>query len=57
MPILEQSGFVFEGSSEAQARKVRRWITRLRLAPKDALLLQGMLRQIQWKLDHSEPRP
>ena len=53
MPILRESGFVFTDSEEAQARKVRRWITRLRLAPKDALLLQGMLRQIQWKLDHA----
>ena len=51
MPILRDSGFVFTDSEEAQARKVRRWVTRLRLAPKDALLLQGMLRQIQWKLD------
>ena len=50
MPILRESGFVFTDSEEAQARKVRRWITRLRLAPKDGLLLQGMLRQIQWKL-------
>ena len=54
MPILHESGFVFSDSEEAQARKVRRWITRLRLAPKDALLLQGMLRQIQWKLEHPE---
>ncbi len=52
MPILRESGFVFSDSEEAQARKVRRWIGRLRLAPKDALLLQGMLRQIQWKLDN-----
>ena len=54
MPILRDSGFLFEGSEEAQGRKIRRWITRLRLAPKDALLLQGMLRQIQWKLDHTK---
>ncbi|MEZ5392351.1 MAG: TrmJ/YjtD family RNA methyltransferase [Bryobacterales bacterium] len=54
MPILRESGFLFEGSEEAQGRKIRRWVTRLRLAPKDALLLQGMLRQIQWKLDHTK---
>jgi tRNA/rRNA methyltransferase len=54
MPILRQSGFVYADREEVQRRKVRRWITRLRLAPKDGLLLQGMLRQIQWKLDHPE---
>lgn len=52
MPILRQSGFVFADREEAQSRKLRRWVTRLRLAPKDAQLLQGMLRQIQWKLDN-----
>jgi tRNA/rRNA methyltransferase len=61
LPILRQSGFVFPESEEAQTRKLRRWIGRLRLAPKDAQLLQGMLRQIQWKLDHpdagTEPEP
>ena len=50
MPILRRSGFLFPDREEVQTRKVRRWITRLRLAPKDALLLQGMLRQIEWKL-------
>ena len=52
MPILRQSGFVYPAREEVQSRKLRRWVTRLRLAPKDAQLLQGMLRQIQWKLDN-----
>jgi tRNA/rRNA methyltransferase len=54
LPILSRSGFVFEGSEVPQTQKLRRWISRLRLAPKDALLLQGMLRQIEWKLDHPD---
>jgi tRNA C32,U32 (ribose-2'-O)-methylase TrmJ len=33
--------------------KIRRWVNRLRLAPQDARLFQGMLRQIRWKLDQS----
>ena len=53
-PILRQSGFLYPDREEAQRRKLRRWITRLRLAPKDGLLLQGMLRQIQWKLDNPD---
>ena len=49
-PLLDESGFLFRDSKEFQIQKLRRWISRLRLAPKDALLLQGMLRQIAWKI-------
>ena len=52
VPILNDSGFLFDGNEESQTLKLRRWISRLRLAPKDGLLLQGMLRQIRWRLDH-----
>ncbi len=52
VPILEDAGFLFDGNEESQTLKIRRWISRLRLAPKDGLLLQGMLRQIRWRLDH-----
>ena len=52
LPILDDAGFLFEGAEESQTPKIRRWILRLRLAPKDGLLLQGMLRQIRWRLDH-----
>ena len=31
--------------------KIRRFVNRLRLAPQDGRMLQGMLRQIQWKLE------
>jgi tRNA/rRNA methyltransferase len=51
LPLLSDSGFIFDGSEEAQTNKVRRWITRLRLAPADSHLLMAMLRQLRWKLD------
>ncbi len=34
----------------ANLRKIRRFVSRLRLAPADARMLQGMLRQIRWKI-------
>ena len=54
LPILDDVGFLFDGAKESQTLKVRRWIGRLRLAPKDGLLLQGMLRQIRWRLDNPD---
>jgi tRNA/rRNA methyltransferase len=54
LPLLSDSGFIFEGSEEAQTHKVRRWITRLRLAPSDSQLLMAMLRQLRWKFDHDQ---
>jgi len=50
IPLLDESGFLFRDSKEFQTQKIRRWIARLRLAPKDGLLLQGMLRQLEWRL-------
>jgi tRNA/rRNA methyltransferase len=49
--VLEDSGFTRPQARASQLLKVRRLVNRLRLAPQDARLLQGMLRQIQWKLD------
>jgi len=56
MPLLEQSGFVHESGRATQQLKLRRFVSRLRLAPDDARLMQGMLRQIQWKLGHPGTR-
>ena len=52
--VLDESGFLFNQGEELQTQKIRRWVTRLRLAPGDGLLFLGMLRQIRWKLDHPE---
>jgi tRNA/rRNA methyltransferase len=52
VPMLEAGGFILSDNRDSQMRKLRRWVGRLRLAPKDARTFQGMLRQIQWKLDN-----
>jgi tRNA/rRNA methyltransferase len=52
LPILEQSGFLRPVGRESQAEKIRRLVGRLRLAPDDARMVQAMIRQIEWKLDH-----
>ena len=52
LPMLEAGGFILPTNKDSQIRKLRRWVGRLRLAPKDARTFQGMLRQIQWKLDN-----
>jgi tRNA/rRNA methyltransferase len=49
--ILEQSGFLRPGA-RSKPEKIRRLVNRLRLAPADARMLQAMIRQVQWKLDH-----
>lgn len=51
LPILDDCGYLIQDGEDFQAQKIRRWVGRLRLAPKDASLFQGMLRQIRWKLD------
>lgn len=52
VPMLEAGGFILLANRDSQISKLRRWVSRLRLAPKDARTFQGMLRQIQWKLDN-----
>ena len=50
-PILEESGFILPNTRQSQLMKIRRFVSRLRLAPADARVFQGMLRQIRWRLD------
>jgi tRNA/rRNA methyltransferase len=52
LPILEQSGFLKPGAKRSQREKTRRLVNRMRLAPADARMVQAMIRQVQWKLDH-----
>lgn len=54
LPILRDSGFVPADEIPSRTRKLRRFVNRLRLAPEDASLLQGMLRQIDWRLQHPD---
>jgi tRNA/rRNA methyltransferase len=45
--VLERSGYVHSGSTEA---KIRRLVRRLNLPAHDAQVWLGMIRQIEWKL-------
>ena len=47
---LSTSGYVQPRTAEATQGKIRRMIRRLHFEKQDAELLQGMLRQITWKL-------
>ena len=54
VPILRASGFLHRDATETETRKLRRFVSRLRLAPEDARLLQGMLHQIDWRVHHPD---
>jgi TrmH family RNA methyltransferase len=49
--VLEQSGYTNRITSTSTEQKVRRWIRRLRVGPRDAALMLGILRQILWKFN------
>ena len=49
--VLRHSGYVKPQVAHATEEKLRRMLRRLDLNAEDAELWQGMLRQIQWKLD------
>jgi TrmH family RNA methyltransferase len=48
--ILDASGYIHARTRRSNLLKIRRLITRLDLSRDDARVLQGMLRQIAWKL-------
>lgn len=51
LDVLEKSGYTNRITSVSTEQKVRRWIRRLRIRPRDAALLLGILRQVLWKFD------
>ena len=53
--VLRESGFTNPKTEESTERKIRQLVRRLNIAPKDATLLHGMLRQILWKLGKNQP--
>ena len=53
---LQTSGYVQPRTAAATEEKVRRLIRRLQVEKRDAELLQGMLRQISWKLGKDDQR-
>ena len=48
--VLETSGYIPARTRRSHLLKVRRLVGRLELSPDDARVLEGMLRQIGWKL-------
>ncbi len=54
LEVLDKSGYTNRITSVSTEQKVRRWIRRLRIGPRDAPLLLGILRQILWKFNKTE---
>ena len=48
--VLDSSGYIHPRTRRSHLLKIRRLVTRLNLSPDDATVLQGILRQIEWKL-------
>ncbi len=53
LEVLEKSGYTNRITSVSTEQKIRRWIRRMRIGPRDAPLLLGILRQVLWKFDKS----
>lgn len=51
---LERSGYLKEPTSASMSGKLRRLIRRMNLSSRDATVLQGMVRQILWRLRNPE---
>jgi tRNA C32,U32 (ribose-2'-O)-methylase TrmJ len=52
--ILNQSGYIQERMAEPEKIRLRNLINRLAIPAPDAKTWQGILRQIQWKINHPE---
>ncbi|MBI3666925.1 MAG: RNA methyltransferase, partial [Acidobacteria bacterium] len=48
---LDASGYIQPRARRSHLLKIRRLVERLELSPQDAQVLEGMLRQIGWKLE------
>jgi TrmH family RNA methyltransferase len=53
---LRASGYVKERIADSTEQKLRRLVRRLNLAPDDAVVLLGMLRQIAWKVGKGDTK-
>lgn len=51
---LTDSGYIRPPVDSSQERKLRQLLRRMALSERDAIIWQGMLRQIVWKLRHEE---
>lgn len=52
LDALEKAGYLKAPVKESQTLKLRRLVRRMDLTGRDAVMWQGMLRQILWKLNH-----
>ena len=48
--VLETSGYINVKTRRSQGLKIRRLVGRLELSSEDAQVVEGMLRQVEWKL-------
>jgi tRNA/rRNA methyltransferase len=55
LEVLRESGYMNRITAVSTERKIRRWVRRMRIGPRDAPLLLGMLRQILWKFRSGAP--
>ena len=55
LEALKDSGYLKERTSVSMIEKTRRMLRRMDLSSADAVLLQGMLRQILWKMRNPTP--
>jgi len=57
LDALHASGFLSRRRVADAEQRIRRLVRRLNLPARDAVIWQGMLRQILWKLRSGEKRP
>ena len=50
LEVLDRSGYTNRITSVSTEQKVRRWIRRMHVGRRDAVLMLGILRQVLWKL-------
>ncbi len=49
LEVLEESGYTNRITAVSTERKIRRWVRRMRLGPRDVPLMLGILRQVLWR--------
>ena len=54
--LLSDSGYIQERMAEPAEIRLRLLVTRLGISASDAKTWQGILRQIQWKIDQQKPK-
>jgi TrmH family RNA methyltransferase len=54
--LLSDSGYIPERTAKSAEIKLRQLVLRLAIAGPDARTWQGILRQIQWKIDRQKPQ-